>query len=91
MIVVDYRFRPTTWTAAYYDAPLRQAAFDHVNRLIALHGGILDSDDFGRGFEVSGERTPLVNPQSGVFQAPADGASALDPHRVPSPGRAGLV
>lgn len=50
------------------DAQLRQAAFDHVNRLVGLQGGVLNSDDLGRGFEFDGERIPLVNPQRGIFK-----------------------
>jgi putative restriction endonuclease len=50
------------------DAPLRQAAFDHVNRLAVLRGGVLDSADLASGFEFGGERIPLVNPQRGIFK-----------------------
>jgi putative restriction endonuclease len=50
------------------DAQLRQVAFEHVNRLTGLQGGVLDSDDLGRGFEFQGERIPLVNPQRGIFK-----------------------
>ena len=51
-----------------HDAQLRQAAFDHVRRLIALQGGVLDSTDLAGGFEFAGERFPLVNPQRGIFK-----------------------
>jgi putative restriction endonuclease len=51
------------------DAQLRQAAFDHVNRLAALRDGVLDSADLAGGFEFGGERIPLVNPQRGIFKA----------------------
>jgi putative restriction endonuclease len=50
------------------DAQLRQAAFDHVNRLAAVRGGVLDSADLAGGFEFGGERIPLVNPQRGIFK-----------------------
>ncbi len=50
------------------DAPLRQAAFDHVNRLAALKGGILDPVDLSGGFGFGGDRIPLVNPQCGIFK-----------------------
>lgn len=50
------------------DAQLRQAAFEQVDRLAALKGGILDSDDLGAGFQFQGERVPLVNPQRGIFK-----------------------
>jgi putative restriction endonuclease len=50
------------------DAQLRQAAFDCVNRLAALKGGILDSADLSGGFDFSGDRIPLVNPQRGIFK-----------------------
>jgi putative restriction endonuclease len=52
----------------FQDAQLRQAAFDCVNRLAVLQGGILDSGDLGAGFEFGGERIPLVNPQRGIFK-----------------------
>jgi hypothetical protein len=41
------------------DAHLRQAGFDHVNRLAALKGGILDSVYLSDGFEFEGDRVPL--------------------------------
>src|SRR3981189_1752611 len=50
------------------DAQLRQAAFEHVDRLAALHGGVLNSDDLAGGFQFHGERIPLVNPQRGIFK-----------------------
>jgi putative restriction endonuclease len=54
--------------SASQDAQLRQAAFDHVNRLATLRDGVLDSADLAVGFEFSGERIPLVNPQRGIFK-----------------------
>jgi hypothetical protein len=53
---------------ASHDAQLRQAAFDQVNRLAALRGGVLDSADLAGGFEFGGERIPLINPQRGIFK-----------------------
>lgn len=50
------------------DAQLRQAAFDHVQRLVGLRGGVLDSADLAGGFEFRGDRIPLVNPQRGIFK-----------------------
>src|SRR6516165_11566699 len=50
------------------DAQLRQAAFDQLNRLAALRGGIFDSSDLAGGFEFGGERIPLINPQRGIFK-----------------------
>jgi len=50
------------------DAQLRQAAFDHVNRLALMRGGILDAEDLGGGFQFQGERIALVNPQRGIFK-----------------------
>jgi putative restriction endonuclease len=47
------------------NAQLRQAAFDHVNRLAALRGGVLDSAALAGGFEFDGQRIPLINPQRG--------------------------
>ena len=54
--------------AAPQDAQLRQAAFEHVNRLAALNGGALSSDDLAGGFQFQRERIPLVNPQRGIFK-----------------------
>jgi putative restriction endonuclease len=50
------------------DVQIRQAAFDHVNRLASVRGGILDSADLAAGFEFRGERMPLINPQRGIFK-----------------------
>src|SRR6516165_4435645 len=54
--------------AAPQDAQLRQAAFDHVNRLVALRGGVLNGSDLATGFEFGGDRIPLINPQRGIFK-----------------------
>jgi putative restriction endonuclease len=51
-----------------HDAQLRQVAFDHVNRLALLRGGLPDSADLGGGLEFGGDRTPLINPQRGIFK-----------------------
>jgi putative restriction endonuclease len=53
---------------ASHDAQLRQAAFDHVNRLTALRGGVLDSADLAGGFDFGGDRIPVINPQRGIFK-----------------------
>jgi hypothetical protein len=45
------------------DAQLRQAAFDHVNCLTALRGGVLDSTDLAGWFDFGGHHIPLINPQ----------------------------
>jgi putative restriction endonuclease len=52
----------------FQEAQLRQAAFDHVNRLAALKSGTLDSSDLAGGFEFGGDRIPLINPQRGIFK-----------------------
>jgi putative restriction endonuclease len=54
--------------SATHDFQLRQAAFDHVNRLASLRGGVLDSADLAGGFEFGGDRIPLINPQRGIFK-----------------------
>ena len=54
--------------SASHDARFRQAAFDHVNRLAALRGGVLDSADLAGGFEIGGNRFPLITPQRGIFK-----------------------
>ena len=51
-----------------HDAQLRQAAFDHTNRLATLRGGVLDYVDLAGGFEFGGDRIPLVNPQRRIFK-----------------------
>src|SRR6266481_6491898 len=53
---------------ATHDTRLRQTAFDQVNHLATLRGGVLDSDDLAGGFEFGGERIPLINPQRGIFK-----------------------
>jgi putative restriction endonuclease len=50
------------------DAQLRQAAFDHVNRLAVLKGDVLEFGDLAGGFEFGGERISLINPQRGIFK-----------------------
>jgi len=50
------------------DFQLRQAAFEHVDRLAAVRGGILDSYDLAAGFDFQGERVPLVNQRRGIFK-----------------------
>jgi putative restriction endonuclease len=54
--------------AVGHDLPLRQAAFEHVNRLAALNAGVLSADDLAAGFQFQGERIPLINPQRGIFK-----------------------
>jgi putative restriction endonuclease len=49
-------------------AQIRQAAFEHVNRLTILNGGVLSSDDLADGFQFHGERIALINPQPGIFK-----------------------
>jgi len=53
---------------ASHDAQLRQAAFSHVNRLVTLRDGLLDSADLAGGFEFGGDRIPLINPRRGIFK-----------------------
>jgi putative restriction endonuclease len=74
---------------ATHDARLRQAAFDHVNRLATLQGGILESSDLAGGFEFGGKRIPLINPQRGIFK-PRQMASLLSIRTV-FPRRGGRV
>jgi putative restriction endonuclease len=50
------------------DIQLRQTAFDRVNRLATLRGGVLDAADLAGGFEFGGERIPLINPRRGIFK-----------------------
>jgi putative restriction endonuclease len=53
---------------AAHDIQLRQTAFDQVNHLATLRGGVLYSGDLAGGFEFGGERMPLINPQRGIFK-----------------------
>ena len=71
------------------DASLRQAAFEHVQRLVVLQGGVLSSDDLAGGFQFHGERIPLVNPQRGIFK-PRQMAALLSIRTV-FPRRGGRV
>ena len=70
-------------------AQLRQVAFEQVNRLAALNGSILSSDDLAAGFQFQGERIPLINPQTeGGQRRRADqpvmrARAALDDHEIP--------
>jgi putative restriction endonuclease len=74
-----------------HDAQLRQTAFDRVNRLALLRGGVLDSADLAGGFDFGGERIPLINPQRGVFK-PRQMEHLLSIKTVFSEkGRSGLV
>jgi putative restriction endonuclease len=49
------------------DSEIRQAAFAAVRRLLEVRGD-LSSADLAAGFEYSGARLPLVNPQRGIFK-----------------------
>jgi putative restriction endonuclease len=53
---------------ASHDAQLRQAAFDHVNRLAVLKGDVLELGELATGFEFDGDRIPLINSQRGIFK-----------------------
>ena len=53
---------------ATHDVQLRKAAFDHIDRLSTLRGGVLDSADLAGGFEFAGQRIPLINPRRGIFK-----------------------
>ena len=71
------------------DAPLRQAAFDQVNRLATLRNGVLDASDLAVGFQFDGQRIPLMNRQRGIFK-PREMASLLSVKTV-SPRRGARV
>ena len=43
------------------DLQLRQAAFDHINRLALMRGGTLDAEDLGGGFHFQGERIAQID------------------------------
>jgi putative restriction endonuclease len=49
------------------DETIRQAAFEHVRRLVNTNG-FISSAELAAGFEFNGERIPLVNPQRGIFK-----------------------
>ena len=50
-----------------YDAAMRQAAFDHVRRLIEIHAH-LTAMELSPGFVFQDQRVPLINPQRGIFK-----------------------
>ena len=49
------------------DALIRLAAFDRVRRLDEIHDH-LTATQLKPGFQVQGERIPLMNPQRGIFK-----------------------
>ena len=53
--------------AHHHDDPIRTAAFAAVRQLTAVQG-TLTSQDLRKGFDYQGERTPLMNPQRGIFK-----------------------
>ena len=68
------------------DELLRAAAFNAVRALTAVRGE-LASADLKAGFELDGERIPLVNPQRGIFK-PQQMRHLLSIRTVyPAPGR----
>ena len=50
-----------------HDVAMRQAAFDHVRRLTETHAH-LTAAELSPGFNIRGERIPLINPQRGIFK-----------------------
>jgi len=54
-------------TDAERDAYLRHLAFSHIKRLVETHDH-LTSAHLRDGFQVDGERIPLINPQRGIFK-----------------------
>src|SRR5258705_12498830 len=52
----------------YNDQAFRLAAFDTVRRLTEVLRGDLTGRDLSAGFEIGGERIPLINPQRGIFK-----------------------
>ena len=76
---------------ASHDAQLRQAAFDHVDRLATLRGGVLDSADLTGGFEIWRSAHSSDQPAARDLQAAADVAPVEHKDRVPETGRSGLV
>jgi putative restriction endonuclease len=52
------------------DMALRLAAFQHLKVLMDVKP-YLTSDDLSSGFQLNGERVPLVNPQRGIFKPKA--------------------
>lgn len=64
------RFRTVTLTSmvdANADALLRLAAFEHVRKLGEIHDH-LTANELKPGFVFQGQRTPLINPQRGIFK-----------------------
>ncbi|MYI06894.1 MAG: HNH endonuclease [Gemmatimonadetes bacterium] len=49
------------------DTRMRLRAFEHVRRLVEIHGQ-LTANLLSAGFEFDGVRIPLINPQRGIFK-----------------------
>ena len=50
-----------------HDARVRGAAFDWLGRQVSMHGDVLPRAVLARGFELDGQRVPLIGPQ-GIFK-----------------------
>lgn len=49
------------------DAAIRRVAFDWLDRQVALYGDVLPRNVLAQGFDLRGERVPLLGPQ-GIFK-----------------------
>ena len=50
-----------------HDARVRSAAFDWLGRQVSMHGDVLPRAILARGFDLDGQRVPLLGPQ-GIFK-----------------------
>ena len=51
----------------HHDARVRSTAFDWLGRQVSMHGDVLPRTVLARGFELDGQRVPLIAPQ-GIFK-----------------------
>ena len=50
-----------------HDARVRGAAFEWLARQVSIHGDVLPRQNLARGFELEGQRVPVLGPQ-GIFK-----------------------
>lgn len=51
-----------------FDSRVRLAAFEWLAGLVEVHGDVLPRSSLLQGFELDGNRIPLVSPQQGIFK-----------------------
>jgi putative restriction endonuclease len=80
---------PSLVAAADPDLAIRQAAFDHLDRLVAVHGPVVPWAVLQRGFAYRGEQILLGSTPRGIHRPKQMVGGALSiKTTVPKPGRA---